>query len=111
MTTTKTPFTIFMCLHATRAWLDLEPQARFAFLDETVAPLLRKHSAVTLRFFDAEAFHAHTSDLAMWQTHDLHAYQDLVEDLRDTAFWNHYFEVRDIVPALENAYTARRPAA
>ena len=30
------------------------------------------------------------------------------EDLRDTPFWHVYFEIVEIVPAVENAYMARR---
>jgi hypothetical protein len=32
------------------------------------------------------------------------SYQALVEELRETAFWGHYFEVVDIIASIENAY-------
>lgn len=41
-----------------------------------------------------------------WQTADLTAYQCVIKELRDTAFWDHYFKVLEIIPALEDAYAA-----
>jgi hypothetical protein len=78
--------------------------ARFAFLNEVIVPVLGKHSKVSMRFFDSEAFTAQYSDVVMWETSDLLDYQGLVDDLRETKFWGHYFEVREIVSAIENAY-------
>lgn len=57
-----------------------------------------------MRFFDSEAFHAGCSDVVMWETVDINAYQSVVEELRTTKFWGTYFEVVEIVPAIENAY-------
>jgi hypothetical protein len=31
-------------------------------------------------------------------------YQFLIEELRETRFWGTYFEIVEIVPAIENAY-------
>lgn len=96
--------TIFMLLKTRPAWLALPPADRFAFLDTTIRPILREAKGVALRFFDAEAFSARTSDLAMWEVEEIGVWQKLVDRLRETAFWDTYFEVVEILPAIENAY-------
>ncbi len=94
----------FMQVCTTPAWLALTPDDRFAFLGETIAPILGRHPDVTMRFFDSEAFNARYTDVVMWETASIMSYQALVEELRETAFWGHYFEVVDIIASIENAY-------
>jgi len=57
-----------------------------------------------MRFFDSEAFTSDCSDVILWETTDVLAYQALVDELRETDFWSTYFDVLQIVPAIENAY-------
>ena len=97
-------YTVFMLVKTTPTWLALTPPQRFAFLGEAIQPILRKHPAVNMRFFDAEAFNATTSDVVMWQTHDLLQYESVVEHLRETPFWDRYFNVNNILLSRENAY-------
>ncbi len=109
MTAAETPTKIinhafFMHVRTTPTWLRLAPKDRFAFLDAVIRPLLIKHPMVTMRFFDAEAFSAEVTDVIMWETEDVMAYQAVVEDLRETLFWGEYFEVVSIVASIENAY-------
>jgi hypothetical protein len=94
----------FMLVRTTPTWLALTPTERFAFLGEVIAPILGRHPDVSMRFFDSEAFHAAYSDVVMWETESLLSYQAIVEELRETLFWGHYFEVVDIVASIENAY-------
>ncbi|MCB9640873.1 MAG: darcynin [Myxococcales bacterium] len=94
----------FMLVKATRAWLSLTPKERFAYLQEKVVPILQAHPQVTMRFFDAEAFCARYSDIILWETQDTRSYQSLIEGLRETTFWDHYFAVLEIIPAIEDAY-------
>ena len=61
-----------------------------------------------MRFFDTEFYSSDTSDVVVWKSSDLRAYETVVEDLRDTLFWDHYFTVGPILLGVENAYTARR---
>jgi hypothetical protein len=49
---------------------------------------------------------ARVSDVIVWETTDLTAYRRLVDRLRETEFWGRYFEVLDIIPAVENDYAA-----
>lgn len=97
-------WTIFMPLCATTEWLAFSPSQRFAWVRQTIEPLLGQHPAVRLRYFDAEFFSAQVSDVAMWETEDLDAWRSLVEGLRETAFWGRYFDVRDVWLTVENAY-------
>lgn len=94
----------FMLVRTTTTWLALSPTERFGFLGEVIAPLLGRHRAVSMRFFDSEAFHAGCTDVVMWETADVLAYQAVVEELRETPFWGTYFEVVDIIASIENAY-------
>ena len=103
--TTQT-YTLFMLLKTTRQWLDLEPEVRFAFIKENVNPILEAHPTVSMRFFDTESYTARISDIVVWKTSDLIAYQSVIKGLRDTIFWDHYFEVLEIIPAVEDGYAA-----
>ena len=103
-TTRHVNHVIFMLVRTTPTWLALTPTERFAFLGEVIAPILGRHPDVSMRFFDSEAFHADYSDVVMWETESLLSYQAIVEELRETLFWGHYFEVADIVASIENAY-------
>ena len=101
-----TTYTIFMHLKTTPAWLTLPPDERFRFLGDVVVPILERHADVRLRYFDAEFFTTSLSDVAMWETESLTDYQGLVEDLRETPFWDQYFTVEQIIPAVENAFAS-----
>lgn len=97
--------TVFMLLRAQPSWLKLSRQARQDFIAAEVAPILARYPAVSLRFFDAEAFSGRCSDVAVWRVEDLKSWSFLMDGLRDTAFFAEpYFEVVDIIPALEDAY-------
>jgi hypothetical protein len=93
----------FMLVKTTNIWLRLSPKERFQFLETTIYPILKKHPAVKMRFFDSEAFSGRYTDVLMWEA-DVKDYQFLVEELRETLFWGAYFEIIEIVPAIENAY-------
>jgi Darcynin, domain of unknown function len=94
----------FMHVRTTNLWLALAPKERFGFLDEVIRPLLARHPKVSMRFFDSEGFCAAVTDVLMWETNDVLAYQAIVEELRETEFWGTYFDVVQIVASIENAY-------
>jgi hypothetical protein len=50
-----------------------------------VEPLLRRHDAVTVRWFDAEAWSAAPSDVLLADTDDITAWSDLFEEKPSTA--------------------------
>lgn len=97
-------FTIFMAVKTTPAWLAKPPKDRFAFFDSTIRPILAEHAEVQLRYYDVEAFTGEATDVLIWETTDLMRYQSLIENLRETLFWDHYFQIRFIWQGVENAY-------
>src|ERR1700733_4059987 len=96
---------IFMLVKTRREWLEFSPDRRFQLLAQEGKPLLNKYRAdIRLRFYDVEFYSARVTDIWLWEARDHHAYQLLVEDLRETAFWDRYFEIVEILPGVENAY-------
>jgi Darcynin, domain of unknown function len=110
MRTEPQHWAFFMLVRATRAWLDLTFPQRTAFVEEKMKPLLI-HAEVRLRYFDAEYFHAKVSDVLLWETTDPVAYQAVIQGLRDTVYWNGYFDIVDIIPAVEDDYAAQHGIA
>jgi hypothetical protein len=100
----KKPYTIFMLVKTTAEWLKLKPSERIEFARNLLEPLLQKYASVKMRFFDGEAFNARVTDILVWETSDLKQYEYLVENLRESLFWETYFEIVEIIPAVENAY-------
>ena len=97
-------YVMLMMLKTTRNWLELSHKQRHEFVESTVNPILQKHPAVSMRYLESEGFSARVTDVAMWETNDLLAYQAVVEDLRETQFWDHYFEVVELLACIEDAY-------
>jgi hypothetical protein len=104
-----------MQLTATPAWLSLNRPERRAFAGEVRAPILAAHPAMTTRDYNAEAFSGRCSDIAVFATEDLEDYADLIDALRDWAFFAApYYQLVDVIPAVEinyRAYEARLAAA
>ncbi|HEV7967830.1 MAG TPA: darcynin family protein [Candidatus Acidoferrales bacterium] len=97
--------TVFMLVKTTPEWLGFRIDERFKLLSIHFEPLLRKHrSRVTLRFYDIEFYSARVTDLWVWEASSHHAYELLVEELRETPFWDRYFQIVEILPGVENAY-------
>ncbi len=114
----KPRLTVFVHLTATPAWLALTRPERQEVIHEHIEPLLRRHDAVNVRWFDAEAWSAAPSDVLVAETDDITAWSDMFEELRDTPLWSvPYFLVERIIPAVEDAFvdyeqrTGHRPAA
>ncbi|WP_263356305.1 darcynin family protein [Acidicapsa ligni] len=97
--------TIFMLVKTTPEWLGFTSDQRISEFKTYVAPILRKYSTnVTLRFYDVEFYSARITDLWMWEATSHQAYEQLVEELRDTPIWDRYFEIVEILPGVENAH-------
>jgi hypothetical protein len=103
---------IFWLLKTTPLWLSLPPVAtegkpsRFGFAEKVFKPILAKYPQVKLRFFDAEAFSAACTDIMQWEVNDRGQYSAMVEDLRESPFWDTYFQVLHIIPTVEDGYAA-----
>lgn len=98
--------TVFMLLRTTPAWLALSRPERAGIAGKAFSDAMTD-GAVSLRYFDAEAFHGRVTDVAMFDAQDLFAYYAVVERLRDSPLFSvPYFQVVDVVPALEDGYQA-----
>ncbi|MFM0738459.1 hypothetical protein PQQ51_14550 [Paraburkholderia xenovorans] len=97
--------TVFMLVKSTPAWLGLPADERFRMLREHVEPVLEAHAdEVATRFYDIEFYSARVTDIWMWEATSHRAYQQVVEALRDTPFWDRFFEIVEILPGVLNAY-------
>ncbi|MER7015832.1 darcynin family protein [Saccharopolyspora sp. NPDC000359] len=95
----------FILVKTTRAWLDLTvPQRIAVFQDEVLPTIKAKVKDVRSRFYDTEFYSARVTDIWMWEARDHDAFQLLIDALRETPFWDHYFEVVEILVGVENGY-------
>ncbi|MEN9566973.1 MAG: hypothetical protein RLZZ69_2169 [Cyanobacteriota bacterium] len=108
-TTKELKQTYFMLVKTTNTWLQIPVKERFEFQAKIITPILQKYPAVKMRFFDSEAFSGHVTDVLMWETSNILEYQFLIEELRETLFWGTYFEVVEIIPAIEDAHLLSYP--
>lgn len=105
----KEPFlsavTIFMLVKTTPEFLGLTIDRRLNLLKEHLEPLLMKYrDSIRMRLYDVEFYTARVTDIWMWEAVSHHAYELLVEELRETPFWDRYFSILEILPGVENAY-------
>jgi hypothetical protein len=97
--------TAFILVKTTRAWLEMTPKERVATFENEVLPIVKdKVEGVRSRFFDTEYYSARVTDIWMWEARDHHAFQLVIEALRETPWWDHYFEIVEILTGLENGY-------
>ncbi|HEX3634714.1 MAG TPA: darcynin family protein [Paraburkholderia sp.] len=97
--------TVFMLVKTTPEWLGFSVDERFRLLREHVEPILETHAdEVRLRFYDVEFYSARVTDIWVWDATSHHAYELLVEALRETPFWDRFFEIVEILPGVENAF-------
>ncbi|MFM0205181.1 hypothetical protein PQR53_35770 [Paraburkholderia fungorum] len=101
----KTVLTVFMLVKTTPEWLGFSAGERFRLLREHVEPIIEMHAdEVSLRFYDVEFYSARVTDIWVWDATSHHAYELLVEALRETPFWDRFFEIVEILPGVENAF-------
>ncbi|CAM5659937.1 darcynin [Streptomyces griseorubiginosus] len=103
--TFEASLTAFILVRTTRSWLDLTPRQRFEVLRTEIRPAIEaKGVAVRSRFYDTEFYSARVSDIWVWEAPDHNSFQQVIEALRETRFWDDYFEVVDVLVGVENAY-------
>lgn len=99
---TRPALTVFMLVKSLPAWLELPPDARRGALNDHVLPLLERHRQhVRLRLYDVEFYAARVTDIWVWEAESHQAYEQLIEALRDTPFWDRYFQIVEILPGVE----------
>ena len=103
-----TRYAFFIHLRALPEWLRLPREQRRELGEAHLHALLpRYQGALRLRHFDAEAFAAPCSDLMLVETEDPLKNYDFMERLRDSPLLTvPYFEVLQILPAIEDGYVA-----
>lgn len=105
MTTFEANVTAFMLVKTTRKWLDLTVPQRMEAMETEILPAIReKAEGVRSRFYDTEFYSARVTDVWVWEARDHESYQLLVDALRETPFWDSYFEVVDVLVGVENGY-------
>ena len=99
-------YAFFIHLRALPAWLRLPRDQRRALGEAHLHALLPRYAgALRLRHFDAEAFCAPCSDVMLVETDDPLKHYDFMERLRDSPLLTEpYFEVLQIIPAIEDGY-------
>ncbi|MHC1479167.1 darcynin family protein [Frateuria aurantia] len=97
-------YTIFVLLKTLPAWLTLPRAQRHAVADAAFAEAL-VDGQVHVRHFDAEAFSAVCTDVAVFETEQLTAFYFVMERLRDSPLFAHpYFELVQIIPSIADGF-------
>lgn len=101
----ESALTVFMLVKTLPEWLAFTVDERFRQLAQHVEPILKKYrDRVRLRFYDVEFYSARVTDIWQWDAIDHQAYELVVEELRETPFWDRYFAIVEILTGVENAY-------
>ncbi|WP_033288373.1 darcynin family protein [Amycolatopsis jejuensis] len=105
----KEPFeagvTAFLLIKTTTEWLAMSVEQRISAFETEILPVLKdKAKDVRSTFFDTEFYSARVTDVWMWEARDHQAYQLVIEALRETPFWDRYFEIVDVLAGVENGY-------
>jgi len=96
--------TAFVLLKTNRAWLELSVPERVAAFQENVLPAIKDKEDVRWRYYDTEFYTARVTDIWVWEARNHEAFQLAIEALRETPFWDYYFEVVEILVGVENGY-------
>ncbi|WP_284618558.1 darcynin family protein [Aquabacterium humicola] len=101
----------FIHLRATPRWLRLSRQERRERAGRHLGEALRRVPGVKIRYFDAEAFTAHCSDVLMVEASEPREHHFFIESLRDSELVaDEYFELVLVVPTIEEGYQAYEEA-
>jgi hypothetical protein len=102
---TQDDLTVFMMVKTTPEWLGFTIDQRFAHIKHYMNPILKRYeNQVRLRFYDTEFFSARVTDVWVWEAQSRHAYELVVEELRETPLWDRFFSIVEILSGVENAY-------
>ncbi|MGI5503917.1 darcynin family protein [Lentzea sp. CA-135723] len=105
MTTFEAEVTAFMLVKTMPKWLALTVPQRIEVMETHVLPAIKaKADGVRSRFYDTEFYSARVTDIWVWEARDHESYQQLVDALRDTPFWDDYFQVVELLVGVENGY-------
>ncbi|NVJ98426.1 MAG: Darcynin 1 [Alphaproteobacteria bacterium] len=107
MTTSQEKLTVFILLKTLPAWLALSRESREKEAEDAIAAAMTLAGPFSFRFFDAEAFTATCTDVMMIEADSLMHHNFIMEAFRDTPLFTvPYFEIKEIIPAIEEGYKA-----
>ncbi|MEU5922025.1 darcynin family protein [Streptomyces sp. NPDC004288] len=102
---TASPVTAFLLVKTTPEWLSMTVEERVRAFTTQVVPVIEARTrGVRSRFYDTEFYSARVTDVWVWEADDHDAYRLLIDALRETPFWDRYFEVVDLLVGIENGY-------
>ncbi|MFF9431202.1 darcynin family protein [Streptomyces sp. NPDC014746] len=102
---TASPVTAFLLVKTTPEWLAMTVEERVRAFTTQVIPVIEARTrGVRSRFYDTEFYSARVTDVWVWEADDHDAYRLLIDALRETPFWDRYFEVVDLLVGIENGY-------
>ncbi|MBB6254655.1 darcynin family protein [Nitrospirillum iridis] len=97
--------TVFMLVKTMPEWLGMPIDQRFQELSQYLQPIVTRFKGeARMRFYDVEFYSTNVTDIWIWDARSHESYQLLVEALRETPFWDRYFQIVDILAGVENAY-------
>ena len=97
--------TVFMLVKTMSEWLEMSIDKRFEVFNGVLGPLLKKHGdEIKFRFFDTEFYSARVTDVWVWEAKSRHAYEMVIEALRESPLWDRLFSIVEILAGVENAY-------
>ena len=98
-------YVYFVHVRTTPAWLQLDRERRRVLAELHVYQPLEEFLDLKMRYFDAEAFTGRLTDIMMFETPSPENYYFFIERFRDSPLIAEgYFEVVDIIPALEEGF-------
>lgn len=97
--------TVFMLVKTMPEWLGMPVAERFDHFNRYVGAILTKYEGeVRCRIVDTEFFSTRVTDVWVWEAKSRHAYEMVVEELRETPLWDRFFSIVEILAGVENAY-------
>ena len=102
---TDDDLTVFVLVKTMPEWLGMTIDQRFDHFNRLMIPILKKYEQqVRFRFYDTEFYSARVTDIWVWEAKSRHAYELVVEELRETPLWDRFFSIVEILAGVENAY-------
>ena len=98
-------FTAFFLVKTSPEWLGFSFEERLAHARGTFQPILEEFAnGVKLDWYDTEFYTATITDIWMIEAKDHDSYQLFCEKLRETAFWDRFFFIKEIFLGEKNAW-------
>ncbi|GAA4533475.1 darcynin family protein [Amycolatopsis samaneae] len=101
----EAPVTAFILVKTMPEWLALTVKEReHAFSTQVLPAIEARTTGVRSRFYDTEYYSARVTDVWVWEADDHESLRLLIDALRETPFWDRYFEIVDLLVGIENGY-------